>query len=118
MSRSLSPHYSIGGPEPQAGGVIVRALENVQEVEVAADVDFEAVAQMCEGYSGDDMTNICRDAAMNGMRTLIAGKNPDQIRQGPLAPIHELHDHQPVYTSGSWHHLLAAFYGATASKEV
>ena len=52
----------------------------MQEVEVAADVDFEAVAQMCEGYSGDDMTNICRDAAMNGMRNLIAGNTPDQIR--------------------------------------
>lgn len=47
---------------------------------MAADVDFEAVAAMCEGYSGDDMANICRDAAMNAMRTLIAGKTPDQIR--------------------------------------
>ena len=53
----------------------------MQEVEVAADVDFGKVAEMCEGYSGDDITNICRDAAMNGMRTLIAGKTPDEIRQ-------------------------------------
>ena len=54
---------------------------------MSGDVDFEAVAEMCEGYSGDDMTNICRDAAMNGMRNLIAGKTPDQIRQEPL-PCH------------------------------
>ena len=53
---------------------------HMQEVKVAADVDFGEVAAMCEGYSGDDVTNICRDAAMNGMRTLIAGKTPDQIR--------------------------------------
>ena len=47
---------------------------------MAADVDFGAVAELCEGFSGDDITNICRDAAMNGMRILIAGKTPDQIR--------------------------------------
>ncbi len=52
----------------------------MQEVEVAADIDFGEVAAMCDGYSGDDVTSICRDAAMNGMRTLIAGKTPDQIR--------------------------------------
>ena len=55
-------------------------IMHMQEVEVAADVEFGEVAAMCEGYSGDDVTNICRDAAMNGMRTLIAGKTPDQIR--------------------------------------
>ncbi|CAK0786507.1 hypothetical protein CVIRNUC_009720 [Coccomyxa viridis] len=52
----------------------------LKDVEVAADVDFGAVAELCEGFSGDDITNICRDAAMNGMRILIAGKTPDEIR--------------------------------------
>ena len=56
------------------------SLTLLQDVEVAADVDFGAVAELCEGFSGDDITNICRDAAMNGMRILIAGKTPDQIR--------------------------------------
>lgn len=51
-----------------------------QEVEVADDVDFEQLAVLTEGYSGDDITNVCRDAAMNGMRTKIAGKTPEQIR--------------------------------------
>lgn len=47
---------------------------------MADNVNFEHLADLCEGYSGDDITNVCRDAAMNGMRTLIAGKTPDQIR--------------------------------------
>ena len=31
------------------------------------------------GYSGDDITNICRDAALNGMRRGIAGKTPAEL---------------------------------------
>ncbi len=47
---------------------------------MADDVDFDQLAALTEGYSGDDITNVCRDAAMNGMRTKIAGKTPEQIR--------------------------------------
>ena len=70
----------------------------IQEVEVAADVHFEKIAEMCEGYSGGNITNICRDAAMNGMRTLIAGKTPDEIRrdQNCISPSFchtKCHDH-------------------------
>jgi len=32
-------------------------------VETAPDVDLADVAQRTEGYSGDDLTNICRDAS-------------------------------------------------------
>lgn len=35
----------------------------------------------CRACSGDDITNICRDAAMNGMRRKIAGKTPAEIRE-------------------------------------
>ena len=51
-----------------------------QGVETAEDVDFEQVAARAAGYSGDDLTNVCRDAALNGMRRKISGLSPDQIR--------------------------------------
>ncbi|GLI68711.1 hypothetical protein VaNZ11_013194 [Volvox africanus] len=53
---------------------------NLKDVDVAPGVNLESVAAQLEGYSGDDITNICRDAAMNGMRRLVAGKTPAEIK--------------------------------------
>ncbi|CAI9770294.1 unnamed protein product [Fraxinus pennsylvanica] len=38
------------------------------------------VARRTEGYSGDDLTNVCRDASLNGMRRNIAGKTRNEIK--------------------------------------
>lgn len=48
--------------------------------QIAADVNIDDVARRTEGYSGDDLTNVCRDASMNGMRRKIAGKTRDEIK--------------------------------------
>lgn len=53
---------------------------NLKTVEVATDVDIDEVARKTEGYSGDDLTNVCRDASLNGMRRKIAGKTRDEIK--------------------------------------
>ncbi|KAK9690319.1 hypothetical protein RND81_09G119500 [Saponaria officinalis] len=53
---------------------------NLRTVEVAADVNIDDVARRTEGYSGDDLTNVCRDASLNGMRRKIAGKTRDEIK--------------------------------------
>ena len=53
----------------------------MQGIDVDPGVDFAAVTARLDGYSGDDITNICRDAAMNGMRRRIAGKTPAEIRE-------------------------------------
>lgn len=53
---------------------------NVVTFQVASDVNIEDVARRTEGYSGDDLTNVCRDASMNGMRRKIAGKTRDEIK--------------------------------------
>ncbi|KAJ0985621.1 hypothetical protein J5N97_003977 [Dioscorea zingiberensis] len=56
---------------------------NLRTVEVAPDVNIDEVARRTEGYSGDDLTNVCRDASLNGMRRKIAGKTRDEIRNMP-----------------------------------
>ncbi|KAI8464204.1 MAG: P-loop containing nucleoside triphosphate hydrolase protein [Monoraphidium minutum] len=59
---------------------------NLKGIDVDPNVEFTAVTSRLDGYSGDDITNICRrarsrDAAMNGMRRRIAGKTPTEIRE-------------------------------------
>lgn len=49
-------------------------------VQLAKDVDLEKVAEDTEGYSGADLTNVCRDASMMAMRRAIKGKTPDEIK--------------------------------------
>ncbi len=51
----------------------------MKTVEEAPDVDIDEVARRTDGYSGDDLTNVCRDASLNGMRHKIAGKTRDEI---------------------------------------
>ena len=47
---------------------------------MSRDVNFTALAQLAEGYSGDDISGVCRDSAMASMRRKIAGKTPAEIR--------------------------------------
>lgn len=49
-------------------------------VQTAEDLNLGELASKAAGYSGDDLTNICRDAAMNGMRRKIAGKKPSDMK--------------------------------------
>ncbi|KAJ8538534.1 hypothetical protein K7X08_027755 [Anisodus acutangulus] len=39
---------------------------NLKSIMLAPGLDVEEVARRTEGYSGDDLTNICRDASLNG----------------------------------------------------
>ncbi|KAL4396582.1 hypothetical protein AHAS_Ahas01G0106300 [Arachis hypogaea] len=50
---------------------------------VASDVNIDDMARRTEGYSGDDLTNVCRDASLNGMKHKIAGKHAMRSRTCP-----------------------------------
>jgi katanin p60 ATPase-containing subunit A1 len=78
LRRRLEKRIYIPLPDAEARNALVNI--NVRGVEVSDDVDFDTLAARTEGYSGDDITNVCRDAAMNGMRRKIVGKRPEEIR--------------------------------------
>ncbi|CAH8460377.1 unnamed protein product [Heterobilharzia americana] len=53
---------------------------NLKEVPLAEDVDLDKIAEQLEGYSGADITNVCRDASMMSMRRAIEGLSVEQIK--------------------------------------
>nr|XP_020465026.1 katanin p60 ATPase-containing subunit A-like 1 [Monopterus albus]XP_020465027.1 katanin p60 ATPase-containing subunit A-like 1 [Monopterus albus] len=67
-------------PLPTAVGRAVLLKINLREVDLAADVNLDLIAEKIEGYSGADITNICRDASLMAMRRRIHGLSPEEIR--------------------------------------
>ena len=43
-------------------------------------MELQVIARRLGGYSGADITNVCRDASMMSMRKKIAGLKPSEIR--------------------------------------
>ncbi|KAI9141977.1 P-loop containing nucleoside triphosphate hydrolase protein [Paraphysoderma sedebokerense] len=54
---------------------------NLRDVKLSPEVDLDDLATKMEGYSGADITVICRDAAMMTMRRRIQGLGVDEIRK-------------------------------------
>ncbi|KAM3721498.1 Katanin p60 ATPase-containing subunit A-like [Dirofilaria immitis] len=50
------------------------------EVSVDEEVNLEIVADSLDGYSGADITNVCREAAMMSMRVRIANLTAEEIK--------------------------------------
>ncbi|KAL4559964.1 hypothetical protein LXL04_032111 [Taraxacum kok-saghyz] len=78
LRRRLEKRIYIPLPNLESRTELIKI--NLKTVEVSADVDISEVARRTEGYSGDDLTNVCRDASMNGMRRKIAGKTREEIK--------------------------------------
>ncbi|XP_012990154.2 katanin p60 ATPase-containing subunit A-like 1 [Esox lucius] len=67
-------------PLPTAVGRAELLKISLKDVDVAEDVDLALIAEKIEGYSGADITNVCRDASMMAMRRRIQGLSPEEIR--------------------------------------
>ncbi|KYM77153.1 PREDICTED: katanin p60 ATPase-containing subunit A-like 1 [Atta cephalotes] len=81
LRRRLEKRIYIPLPNHEGREALLRI--NLREVKVDLSVNLTDIARKLEGYSGADITNVCRDASMMLMRKKIAGLRPDQIRQLP-----------------------------------
>ncbi|XP_028393172.1 katanin p60 ATPase-containing subunit A1-like [Dendronephthya gigantea] len=70
-------------PLPTAKGRLELLKICLRDVALAENVVLEEVAESMDGYSGADITNVCRDASMMSMRRRIQGLTPEQIRNLP-----------------------------------
>ena len=70
-------------PLPDYDGRLSLLRINLREVPLDEDVDLEEISKVLEGYSGADVTTVCRDASMMGMRRKIDGLTIEQIQAIP-----------------------------------
>uniref|UniRef100_A0A1A9WFU3 Katanin p60 ATPase-containing subunit A1 n=1 Tax=Glossina brevipalpis TaxID=37001 RepID=A0A1A9WFU3_9MUSC len=79
LRRRLEKRIYIPLPSDEGREALLKI--NLREVKIDESVNLSVIAQKLEGYSGADITNVCRDASMMSMRRRIAGLTPEEIRQ-------------------------------------
>ena len=67
-------------PLPNEDGREALLKINLKEVKIDDEVNLKQIARKLGGYSGADITNVCRDASMMSMRRKIAGLKPSEIK--------------------------------------
>ncbi|KAJ3607109.1 hypothetical protein NHX12_026623 [Muraenolepis orangiensis] len=75
-------------PLPSGTGRVELLRINLQQLELEGDVDMSKIAEHMEGYSGADITNVCRDASLMAMRRRIEGLSPEEIRNISREELH------------------------------
>lgn len=67
-------------PLPTQSGREALLNISLREVEKCASLNTPLIAKSLDGYSGSDITNVCRDACMMAMRRRISGLSSDEIK--------------------------------------
>eukprot|EP00095_Tigriopus_kingsejongensis_P007329 maker-scaffold589_size129586-snap-gene-0.38 protein:Tk07329 transcript:maker-scaffold589_size129586-snap-gene-0.38-mRNA-1 annotation:"katanin p60 atpase-containing" len=78
LRRRLEKRIYIPLPTEEGREALLKI--NLREVKLSDDVNLQKIARKLGGYSGADITNVCRDASMMSMRRKIAGLKPSEIR--------------------------------------
>lgn len=81
LRRRLEKRVYIPLPDIEARIQLLQI--NTKSIKLTSDVDLTELATRLDGYSGADITNICRDASMMSMRRRIKGLRPEEIKNIP-----------------------------------
>lgn len=77
LRRRLEKRIYIPLPEPPGRKQLFEI--NLREVKLDANVDLEELVGRTDGYSGADVTSVCREAAMMGLRKRMAKARQEGI---------------------------------------
>uniref|UniRef100_A0A0C9RRE2 TSA: Wollemia nobilis Ref_Wollemi_Transcript_19650_1734 transcribed RNA sequence n=1 Tax=Wollemia nobilis TaxID=56998 RepID=A0A0C9RRE2_9CONI len=75
--RRLPQAFEVGMPDRKERAKILEVIlkgENVEE-----DIDFDHIASLCQGYSGSDLTELCKQAAYFPIRELLEQEKTGSI---------------------------------------
>lgn len=75
MIRRLEKRIYVPLPEEKGRQVLFKI--NLKNTKMEEEIDWEKLIETTKGYSGADINNVCREAAMMPMRRKILGKNMD-----------------------------------------
>ena len=78
LRRRLEKRIYIPLPSPADIRTLLQI--NLRDIALEEGVELDALAAEMDGYSGADVTNLCRDAAFNPMRRAIRGLKHEQIK--------------------------------------
>ncbi|KAJ3072727.1 Katanin p60 ATPase-containing subunit A1 [Podochytrium sp. JEL0797] len=81
LRRRLEKRVYIPLPDSESRKELLKI--NLASIKVESGVDLDMLADRMDGYSGADITNICRDASMMSMRKRIRGLTAEQIKSIP-----------------------------------
>ncbi|CAF4301818.1 unnamed protein product, partial [Rotaria sp. Silwood2] len=79
MRRRLEKRIYIPLPDAETRKQLLEI--NLKEVSLNKDVDLDSIAKKLDGYSGSDITSVCRDAAMMQMRRVTENLSMTQIQE-------------------------------------
>lgn len=79
MRRRLEKRIYIPLPDSDTRKQLLEI--NLRSVQCAPDLNFAQIAEKLEGYSGSDITGVCRDAAMMQMRRATEDLSVTQIQE-------------------------------------
>ena len=68
--RRLPRAFEVGMPDEKQRASILRVILKDEDVEPY--LDFDHLARLCEGYSGSDLTELCKQAAFLPIRDFLA----------------------------------------------
>ncbi|PRW20821.1 katanin p60 ATPase-containing subunit A1-like [Chlorella sorokiniana] len=79
LRRRLEKRIFIGLPAFEERVALLRL--KLKGMSLAPDVDLQDIARRTEGYSGDDIANVCNEAAHNLLRRMLAGRSVNDMTE-------------------------------------
>ncbi|KAK6640911.1 hypothetical protein RUM44_012609 [Polyplax serrata] len=77
--RRFEKRVYIPMPDDEARSELINLC--LKGVSVDPNLDTNVVADKLKGYTGSDITSLCRDAALMSMRRKITGRTPEEIKK-------------------------------------